>query len=140
MGIVGGSWIVGLMIAAVGAFIIWRGQKELARRKRIVDTPTTPAAQARVGYVEVRGTVEVGATGTQTSPFQQSTCVYCLWRVEEQITTTHYSGGKRRTSTRWVVRAAGLEGGDFYVATRRGASASSSRERSRRRFSWRRAT
>jgi len=115
VGPVGIAWIVGLLLAGLGAFLLWRGLKVLARRKRVIDTKTTPASQARVGYVEIRGTVEVGASGTTTSPFHQAVCVYCRWRVEEQITTTHYSSGKRRTSTKWVVRAAGMEGGDFYV-------------------------
>lgn len=87
--------IVGGVFFLIGVAMMLGNMKNLARRKRIVDTPTTPIAHAPGGtVVEVKGRIFPSEQGVLVAPFSGRQVVYARLLIEE-----YRSSGK---SGRWV--------------------------------------
>ncbi len=73
-----------LLLIAVAAFV--GNRKNMARRKRIIATPTTPVAQAPGnGPVEVAGRIIPSEQGLITAPFSQRPAVWARVTVQQRI-------------------------------------------------------
>lgn len=88
-------FVGGGILFIVGIIVMLSNLKNLERRKRILDTPTTPIAQAAGGnVVEVKGRIFPSEQGVLVAPFSGRQVVYARVLIEE-----YRSSGK---SGRWV--------------------------------------
>jgi hypothetical protein len=81
-------FIIGGVIGLIGLIVTLTSLKSVRRRKRIMDTPTSPIAQATgQGRVEVKGRVVAGELGVLQTPFSGRHGVWVRVTVQELRST-----------------------------------------------------
>ena len=115
--------ILGPFFGGVGGVVLGYVSMRMARKRRYIrDTPTSKAAGAFIGDVELKGTAE--SASPLTSYLSETRCVHYTWLVEEhwrRTRTESYtdSKGNRRTrtvvETGWDTVASGGEQIPFYL-------------------------
>ena len=75
--------IVGVILFIIGAVVALVGLKNLKRRKRIVDTPTSQIRQAQGGLVEIKGRIQPSEQGLLQAPFSGRHAVWARITVQE---------------------------------------------------------
>jgi hypothetical protein len=109
-------FIIAVVVLILGVALIAAAQKDLRRRKRILDTPTSPIAQAPgSGLVEIKGRVLPGDQGLVRTPFSERNVVWFRITVEELR-----SSGKSST---WVKVLSETDCKTFYVEDGSGQTA-----------------
>lgn len=79
-----GLVIVGGILVVIGGIIALVNLKNWKRRKRIIDTPTSPIAQAPGnGLVEIKGRIVPSEQGVVQAPFSGRHCVWVRITVQE---------------------------------------------------------
>ena len=79
-------FILAGVLLFIGIFAFIGNRKNLARRRRIIATPTTPVAQAAgSGPVEVAGRIVPSEQGLITAPFSQRPAVWARVTVQQRI-------------------------------------------------------
>jgi hypothetical protein len=79
-------FIFGGVMLFIGIFAFLGNRKNLARRKRIMATPTTPVAQAAGnGPVEVAGRIVPSEQGLIAAPFSQRPAVWARVTVQQRV-------------------------------------------------------
>jgi hypothetical protein len=99
--------ILGGFMSLVGVLSMARGREDLARRRRILSTPTSRITEAQGGLVEIAGRLVVGEKGTLTAPFSGRQAVFVRVLVEE-----YRQRGKSGT---WVTVFSESMSREFYV-------------------------
>lgn len=100
--------IIGGVIGLLGLIVTLTNLKNVRRRKRIMDTPTSPIAQATgQGRVEVKGHVAAGEQGVLQAPFSGRHGVWARITVQE-----HRSTGR---SSYWATIVNETDFRPFYV-------------------------
>jgi hypothetical protein len=99
--------IVGGFMTLVGGLSMARGREDLARRRRIMSTPTSRITEAQGGLVEIAGRLVVGDKGTISAPFSGRAAVFVRVLVEE-----YRQRGKSGT---WVTVFSESMAREFYV-------------------------
>ncbi len=99
--------LLGGFMTLVGGVSMARGREDLARRRRILSTATSPIAQAQGGFVEIAGRMVVGEKGTITAPFSGRPSVFVRVLIEE-----YRQRGKSGT---WVTIFNESTAREFYV-------------------------
>jgi len=99
--------ILGGFMTFIGGLSMARGREDLARRRRILSTPTSRIADARGGLVEIAGRLVVGEQGTISAPFSGRQAVFVRVLVEE-----YRQRGKSGT---WVTVFSESMAREFYV-------------------------
>lgn len=108
--------IIGGVIGLIGLIVTLTNLKNVRRRKRIIDTPTSPIAHATgQGRVEVKGRIVAGEEGLVQSPFSGR---YCVW-VRAKVQELRSSG----RSTYWATIVNEIDCRPFYVEDGSGQSA-----------------
>lgn len=88
-------FVIGAILAAIGLIIVVTNLKNMRRRRRILDTPTSKVAQAAgAGPVEIFGNVQPSEQGLFAAPFSGRPAVWARVIVQE-----HRGSGK---NSRWV--------------------------------------
>ena len=101
-------FIIGGVIGLIGLIVTLINLKNVRRRKRIMDTPTSPIAQATgQGRVEVKGRVVAGEQGLLQAPFSGRHGVWVRITVQE-----HRSTGR---SSYWATIVNEVDLRPFYV-------------------------
>lgn len=76
--------VMGGIVALFGGYVLYTGRADMARRRRILDTPTSAIARApESGWVEITGRIVAGPGGLVRSPFRDLDAVWCRVLVEE---------------------------------------------------------
>jgi hypothetical protein len=100
--------VVAGVLLLFGCIALLGSRKDLARRKRILDTPTSRIADAPgTGLVEIKGRIVAGEDGLLETPFSHLPVVSFRIIVEEQ-----HSSGK---NTHWVTLLSEDQSKVFYV-------------------------
>ena len=96
--------VLGGILFIIGAIIAVVGMKNLARRKRILDTPTSPIRQAQGGgLVEIKGRILPSEQGLVMAPFSGRHAVWARITVQEQRSSgrnTYWKTVANETDTR----------------------------------------
>ncbi len=101
-------FVGGAIVFFVGLIMMLANMKNLARRKRIIDTPTTPIAQAPGGHVvEVKGRIFPSEQGVLVAPFSGRQVVYARIVIQE-----YRSSGR---SGRWVTVFNQMQAREFMI-------------------------
>jgi len=101
-------FILGGILALIGFAITIGSLKNVRRRKRIVDTPTSPIAQAPGnGRVEIKGRILAGEQGLLQAPFSGRHGVFVRATVQELRSTGR--------SSYWATIVNELDSRPFYV-------------------------
>jgi hypothetical protein len=98
---------LGGVIFLIGGIIALTGLKNLARRKRILATPTSPVRQARGGPVEIKGRIVPSEQGVLMAPFSGRHAVWTRVTVEERRS--------RGRSSYWATIINESDGRSFFV-------------------------
>ena len=105
--------LVGGVLLLIGLGVMLGARKNLARRRRILDTPTTKIAQAPAsGLIEVDGVIAPSEQGAFQAPFSGRWAVWAKVSVEE-----HRGSGK---NARWVTILSEVAERAFLVDDRSG--------------------
>jgi hypothetical protein len=99
--------VVGAIVFIIGAIIAIGGLKNLARRKRILATPTSPIRQAPGGVVEVKGRIAPSEQGLLQTPFSGRHAVWARITVQERR--------QRGRSSYWATIVNEVDGRSFFV-------------------------
>jgi hypothetical protein len=87
--------IIGGVLALIGVIVVLSNLKNMRRRRRILDTPTSKIAQAAgAGPVEINGAIVPSEQGLFAAPFSGRPAVWAKIVVQE-----HRGSGK---NSRWV--------------------------------------
>jgi hypothetical protein len=79
-------FVIAAVLLLIGILAFFGNRKNLARRKRILATPTTPVARAAGnGPVEVAGRIVPSEQGLITAPFSQRPAVWARVTVQQRI-------------------------------------------------------
>ena len=88
---------LGFALLILGAITMLSNLKNLARRKRILTTPTSPVRQAMGGQVEIKGHIVPSDEGLVVAPFSGREVVWA------RVTVTHFKPGGQSGSSESVV-------------------------------------
>lgn len=100
--------LLAVVVLIIGIAAMASSRKDLRRRRRILDTPTSPIAEAPgSGLVEIKGRVLPGDQGLVRAPFSARSVVWFRVTVEELR-----NSGKSST---WVKVVSEVDGRTFYV-------------------------
>lgn len=100
--------IVGVILLVVGLAVLAGNRRNFRRRQRILNTPTSPIAQAPGnGPVEIKGRIVPGEQGLLQTPFSGRHAVWCRVTVLE-----HRSSGK---NSYWATILKETDQRDFFV-------------------------
>lgn len=101
-------FIIGGILAVVGLIVTFSNLKNVRRRKRIIDTPTSSIAQASgQGRVEIKGHIAASEQGVVQAPFSQRHGVWVRVLVQELR-----SSGR---SQQWVTIVNEVDFRPFYI-------------------------
>ena len=81
-------FLIAVVLLFIGIIAFVSNRKNLARRRRIIATPTTPVAQAAGGApVEITGRVLPSEQGVVAAPFSQRPAVWARVQVQQLVRT-----------------------------------------------------
>src|SRR6516225_3208189 len=101
-------FVIGGILGVIGLIVALTNLKNVRRRKRIIDTPTSSIAQATgQGRVEIKGRIAPSELGVVQAPFSQR---YAVW-VRVIVQELRSSG----RSQHWVTIVNEVDHRPFYV-------------------------
>ena len=89
--------IFGLVWISFGVYALYSTRQEVARRRRLRATPTSPISQATGGRAAIRGHIEAGEEGLVEAPFSGRQAVWVRATVEQYSAGGANSAGTRTT-------------------------------------------
>jgi len=100
-----GWWVqFGLSLALIGAglAVFFSAYRRMKLQRQIADTPTSKARSAPMGKVELKGLVETDPAVLKglTAPFSGKPCVWCRFKVEEEVEHHDSKGSHKSWETR----------------------------------------
>ncbi|MFH0863006.1 MAG: GIDE domain-containing protein [Candidatus Altiarchaeota archaeon] len=89
--------IIGALLAAAGAGIVYSAVKTYRRDELITNTPTSKVRSIAVGRVELYGLALPYEKNRLKTPFGGKDCIYCSWSVESLAQDRGHNDRRYRT-------------------------------------------
>lgn len=103
------SIVGGAVFTVLGTGLFIYGLRNYSKVRLIQNTPTSKIRSLAMGRVEVNGNIRPYNNQVFKSPFTQTDCYYCSWKIEK------YHQGTKNRSGHWRTIKSGKLGDYFYV-------------------------